>query len=595
MEAGSTSLAQVKAASSARKFEEASLARRKKDTLVLVLRHLADNGYIDACDRLQSESGVSLEAWDAADNMDLLTIIQEFEAFYEIKFGKRPKLARKIGEGPKKNLGVEARERQGALPAILRQKGDSAGTSSSSAGAAGGAAGGAAASAGSTAGRAQNMGRSRSNDNIDFNPNEQVPTALAGAGSHSAREPMVRNTKASSAGASSQNSQNQNQNQNKDEAGIGGLGLMVQPIKSAPPGQAGKPPRGGSGAAPSKQASSDSAGGGGGAAGSENGEDVNGFFERRVLKPLTGFWNGDMEMRQLAQIITRDIYLENPNVRWGDIAGLDMCKRLLKEAVVMPIKYPQLFTGILTPWKGVLLFGPPGTGKTMLAKAVATECGTTFFNISASTIVSKWRGDSEKLVRVLFELARYHAPSTIFIDEMDSIMSQRETDGSEHEGSRRLKTELLIQMDGLNRTSDLVFVMAATNLPWSLDHALLRRLEKRIFVSLPNDEARKRMFEKLLPPSYSAALEYNDLAAKTDGYSGSDISILCKEAAMIPLRRLMDKLETLDSDKLKDDMLKLDPVSNEDVARALASTKPTAKGQTQKYIDWERSFGASID
>ncbi|XP_028942704.1 katanin p60 ATPase-containing subunit A-like 2, partial [Antrostomus carolinensis] len=167
------------------------------------------------------------------------------------------------------------------------------------------------------------------------------------------------------------------------------------------------------------------------------------------------------------QCMLQDIYLHNPNVKWDDIIGLDAAKRLVKEAVVYPIRYPQLFTGILSPWKGLLLYGPPGTGKTLLAKAVATECNTTFFNISASTIVSKWRGDSEKLVRVLFELARYHAPSTIFLDELESVMSQRGTaSGGEHEGSRRMKTELLVQMDGLARSDDLVFVLAASNLPW---------------------------------------------------------------------------------------------------------------------------------
>ena len=121
--------------------------------------------------------------------------------------------------------------------------------------------------------------------------------------------------------------------------------------------------------------------------------------------------------------------MHNPDVKWDDIIGLESAKRTIKEAVVYPIKYPQLFTGILSPWKGLLLYGPPGTGKTLLAKAVATECETTFFNISASSIVSKWRGDSEKLVRVLFEMARFYAPSTIFIDELESIMSIRGSGG----------------------------------------------------------------------------------------------------------------------------------------------------------------------
>jgi katanin p60 ATPase-containing subunit A1 len=136
-------------------------------------------------------------------------------------------------------------------------------------------------------------------------------------------------------------------------------------------------------------------------------DNVEEYFENRIIKPLPDYsWNP--ELKELALTIQREILNENPNVRFHDIVGLEDPKRLLKEAVLMPLKYPHFFQGILEPWKGILLFGPPGTGKTMLAKAVATECRTTFFNISASTIVSKWRGDSEKLVRLLFELARYY-------------------------------------------------------------------------------------------------------------------------------------------------------------------------------------------
>lgn len=145
------------------------------------------------------------------------------------------------------------------------------------------------------------------------------------------------------------------------------------------------------------------------------------FFENRVLKPIPDY-SFNPELRELALSIQNEIININPGVSFTNIVGLDEAKRLLKEAVLMPLKYPHFFEGILEPWKGILLFGPPGTGKTMLAKAVAAECRTTFFNISASTIVSKWRGDSEKLVRVLFELARHHQPSTIFVDEVDSIL-----------------------------------------------------------------------------------------------------------------------------------------------------------------------------
>uniref|UniRef100_A0A6Q2XYW7 Katanin p60 ATPase-containing subunit A-like 2 n=1 Tax=Esox lucius TaxID=8010 RepID=A0A6Q2XYW7_ESOLU len=318
----------------------------------------------------------------------------------------------------------------------------------------------------------------------------------------------------------------------------------------------------------------------------------------RLLKPLSAFSGMNSEMRELAAVISRDIYLHNPAVRWDNIIGLQAAKRLVKEAVVYPIKYPQLFTGILSPWKGLLLYGPPGTGKTLLAKAVATECNTTFFNISASSIVSKWRGDSEKLVRVLFELARYHAPSTIFLDELESVMSQRGTGGGgEHEGSRRMKTELLVQMDGLARSDDLVFVLAASNLPWELDHAMLRRLEKRILVGLPSGPAREAMISHWLPPfsctggvELRTELAYDTLAQKTEGYSGSDIRLVCKEAAMRPVRKIFDALENHKDDSFNMPAIHLETVTTDDFLEVIAHTKPSARNLTDKYTAWETEY-----
>ncbi|XP_010274817.1 PREDICTED: katanin p60 ATPase-containing subunit A-like 2 [Nelumbo nucifera] len=323
-----------------------------------------------------------------------------------------------------------------------------------------------------------------------------------------------------------------------------------------------------------------------------NGDSSNRTSERpqRPLLPLLE----SAETRALAESLCRDIIRGSPDVKWESIKGLENAKRLLKEAVVMPIKYPKYFTGLLSPWKGILLFGPPGTGKTMLAKAVATECKTTFFNISASSVVSKWRGDSEKLVKVLFELARHNAPSTIFLDEIDAIISQRGEGRSEHEASRRLKTELLIQMDGLTRTDELVFVLAATNLPWELDAAMLRRLEKRILVPLPEPEARRTMFEELLPSVAGEEMPYDLLVERTEGYSGSDIRLVCKEAAMQPLRRLMIQLEGKQEIVPEDELPKVGPVTPEDLEIALKNTRPSAHLHTHRYEKFNADYGSQI-
>jgi vacuolar protein-sorting-associated protein 4 len=157
----------------------------------------------------------------------------------------------------------------------------------------------------------------------------------------------------------------------------------------------------------------------------------------------------DKDKKKLMNQLEGAIVIEKPSIKWADVAGLERAKKALKEAIIFPIKFPHLFTGNRKPWKGILLFGPPGTGKSFLAKAVATEANnSTFFSVSSSNLVSKWLGESEKLVKNLFEMARQHKPSIIFIDEIDSLCSTRSD--NESESARRIKTEFLVQMQGLS-------------------------------------------------------------------------------------------------------------------------------------------------
>lgn len=247
----------------------------------------------------------------------------------------------------------------------------------------------------------------------------------------------------------------------------------------------------------------------------------------------------DAETKRLRAGLSSAILSETPNVSWDDVAGLQTAKDSLKEAVILPIKFPQLFTGKRTPWKGILLYGPPGTGKSFLAKAVATEAKSTFFSVSSSDLVSKWMGESERLVKNLFAMAREAKPSIIFIDEVDSLCGTRGE--GESEASRRIKTEFLVQMDGVGNGEGGVLVLGATNIPWQLDLAIKRRFEKRIYIPLPELEARQRMFELQVgsTPCLLGPKDYRELAIKTDGYTGSDISVLVRDALMQPVRKVL--------------------------------------------------------
>jgi vacuolar protein-sorting-associated protein 4 len=207
------------------------------------------------------------------------------------------------------------------------------------------------------------------------------------------------------------------------------------------------------------------------------------------------------------------------------------------QTVILPVLFPQLFTGKRKPFKGILLYGPPGTGKSYLAKAVATEADSTFFSISSADLISKWQGESERLVRNLFELAREAGKAIIFIDEVDSLCGSRSE--GESDSLRRVKTEFLVQMDGVGNDTQQVLVLGATNIPWELDAAIRRRFEKRVYIPLPESDSRTTMVRLHLgdTPNDLTEADFEKLGHLTVGASGSDIKVLVKEALMEPLRR----------------------------------------------------------
>ncbi|CAI9832503.1 MAG: AAA family ATPase [Nitrosopumilus sp.] len=286
---------------------------------------------------------------------------------------------------------------------------------------------------------------------------------------------------------------------------------------------------------------------------------------------------------------------EKPNVTWEEVIGLDDAKKALRQSIVYPTKRPDLFP---LGWpRGMLLYGPPGTGKTMLAAATANEMDGYFINVDASSMMSKWLGEAEKNVSKLFAMARQHVekegkPVILFVDEVDSLLGSR---NSEVGGEVRTKNQFLTEMDGVaGKGKDvMMYVIGATNKPWSLDWAFLRRFQKRIYVSLPTKEARQNLFELYthdlkMDPGVRPA----DLAKRFDGYSASDIRDICQAAAMRSVEELLNSPEYHEPVEGETPMQPR-VTSFEDFEEVMAVRKPSVSAEMIKaYHKWSSEFKA---
>ncbi|KAL0228570.1 hypothetical protein RCL1_004713 [Eukaryota sp. TZLM3-RCL] len=278
------------------------------------------------------------------------------------------------------------------------------------------------------------------------------------------------------------------------------------------------------------------------------------------------------EEREMSEFLFQTVIQERPQLRFDDVKGLDLPKQALHESVILPKQFPEVFCGLRERWKTILLFGPPGTGKTQLAKACAGETGCRFFEVPPSSIMSKWTGESERFIRTLFRLAEKHAPTLIFFDEIDSIggsRNQSETGGN----SRRLLTELLIQLSNLPAN---VTVIAATNCEDVIDDALRRRFERRIFIPLPDLEARIELLQFYCKDTKIEEINWSEIGQKTRGYSGADLQLLCREAAMIGMRELYRT-------NLKN--LELRGITMQDFLKALDHIQPAINDESSKEQD----------